>query len=341
LSAAEKNARGGRRALSIVSTGYAYPMDRVDNDAFFARCEFPIASDRQALIDASRMRSRFWCSEGENTLTMARGAAAMAIANAAGSVNVDEIDVLLVSSCSTIPCVNYPLPENPVVADLAPLLLRDLGRDNALGIDIKATYCAGFLRCLEIMDGLLENPNYRAGLIVASDQGGRFATAETNRSAFCFIVGDAAGAVVVQKGSREGLIDYVGEMRPSLADLTAWGPDGKSLIVRGTRAQSATMEMLVSSAQRLLRRNGLTPNDLAWLLPMQTHASAIDALTAALELPKEKVLWFGDVTGYAASASIPACLGEQVRAGRVRRGDLILSLAVGAGMNSGGTLFRY
>lgn len=341
-----ENARKGRRPLEIVNVGYSYPSDRVDNDEFWRRARFAIEGDKDTLARESRMRHRRWCSPEENTWTMAQKAIACAfdrdVPGEAGTrVTRDEIDVVLVSSCSTIPGVNYPLPDNPVVADLSPLVLREIGRDDAMGIDVKATYCAGFLRCLEIMDGLLENPNYRAGLIVASDQGGRFATAESNRSAFCFVVGDAAGAVVVRKGTREGLVDYVGKHSPSMMDLTSWGADGRSLVVRGTRAQKATMELLVESARLLLRRNGLTPNDVDWLLPMQTHAKAVDTLCDILEWPKSKLLYTGDTTGYSASASIPACFADQVHSGKIRRGDLVLSLAVGAGMNSAGALYRY
>ena len=71
------------------------------------------------------------------------------------------------------PMINAPNPENPVMADLAPLVLRELGRDDGVGIDLKAAYCAGFLRGLELMDALLDNPAYRCGLLVASDEGGR------------------------------------------------------------------------------------------------------------------------------------------------------------------------
>jgi 3-oxoacyl-[acyl-carrier-protein] synthase III len=250
----------------------------------------------------------------------------------------------LVSSCSTIPGVNYPDPHNPVVADLAPLVLRELGRESALGMDIKATYCAGFLRGMELMDLLLQNPNRRAGLLIATDEGGRFATAESNRSAFCFVIGDAAGAVILKKrapGHRVGVLDYTGRLDTSKLDLMAWGADGKSIHVRGTRAQTASLELLISCARELLDRNGLTPGEVDWLLPMQTHIETIDTVVTALEWPREKLLWYGDVTGYAASASIPACLAEQIRLGKIKKGDLILSLAVGSGMNSAGALYYY
>lgn len=334
------NARASlRHPTEIVSTGFAYPSDIVDNDEFFERCRFHITDDRDALIASSRMKQRYWCTSSESTTTLARAA----LADAMKGIDPDEIDVLIYSSCSTIPTIHYPDPDNPIVADGSPLLLEQLGRTQAIGIDLKGAYCAGFIRGLQLLDSMLQNENYRAGVLICSEVGSLFATAESNRSAFCFLVGDAAGAVVVRKNEsapRPGIIDYLGRTVPEHRKLQSWGPDGRSLLVRGQRASTAALGLMVESAQQLLARNGLAPSDIDWLLPIQTHTGAVDALCAALDWPRERCLWFGDQTGYAASASIPATLAEQRARGRIAPGELVLAVAVGSGMNSGAALFH-
>ena len=329
------------RVSEIVATGFAYPQLVVDNDGFFARCRFPITDDRDALIAETRMVRRTWCGVGENTWTMARDAVRRALAG--GAVSPDEIDLVVVSSCSTIPMVSYPDPANPVVADLAPLVLAELGRDDAVGIDLKASYCAGFLRGLELCDAMLDNPDYRCALLIASDEGGRFATAETNRSAFCFLVGDAAGAVVLRKrraSPRTGVVDTLGATAVGHAALTGWGPDGRSLVVHGARAGRVGLALMLDAGRRLLARNQLAPRDIDWLLPAQTHAATVEALCDGLEIPRDRLLWSGDVTGYAASASIAATLGARIADRTLEKGDLVLSLAAGAGMNVAGAVYH-
>lgn len=329
-------------ATEIVATGYAFPSDVVDNDAFFARCRFPITGDRAALERETRMKTRRWCAPGEGTWTLARSAIEMALAG--GEVGAGEIDLVVVVSCSTIATIHYPNPENPIMTDLAPYVLRQIGRDDATGLDLKGAYCAGFIRGLQLMDSLLENPNYRAGLLVATDVGGMFATAESNRSAFCFLVGDSAGAVVLRKrqpAPRVGLVDYEGSTAASMADLQGWGPDGRSIFVRGTQIQTVAMEMLLDCGRRLLSRNELKPSDIDWLLPAQTHVGMVEALCDGLGISREKLLWSGDTTGYSASASIPTHLAARIHEGKVRKGDLILSLAVGAGLNCAGALYHF
>jgi 3-oxoacyl-[acyl-carrier-protein] synthase-3 len=80
---------------------------------------------------------------------------------------------------------------------------------------------------------------------------------------------------------------------------------------------------------------------VTWLLPIQTHSGLLHDVTRTLEWPADRVLWFGNVNGFSGSASIPSCLAEQAALGRVKRGDLILSVAVGAGLNCAGALYRY
>jgi 3-oxoacyl-[acyl-carrier-protein] synthase-3 len=336
--------RRNGRVTELLACGHAYPRARVDNDEYFARCRFPIAAgadERAELVRTTRMKTRAWCGPDENTWTMARAAVAMALEES--PLPASEIDLVVVSSCSTIPMVNYPNPENPVMADLAPLVLGAIGRDDGVGLDLKACYCAGFLRGLELCDAMLENSDYRAALLVATDEGGRFATAESNRSAFCFLVGDAAGAAILRKrpaAPYTGLVDSISRTVPSKADLTGWGADGRSLFVRGEKAQAASLQLMVEAGRTLLARNRLDGESIDWILPAQTHIATLEALCDALRIPLRKLLWSGDVTGYAASASIAAALSERRHEGTIARGDLVLSLAAGAGMSCAGALYH-
>ena len=227
--AASIPARVGRGyGVTIAATGHAYPSLVVDNQAYVRRCEFSLATDPAGLAAEMRLVSRRWCAEGETTWTMAREAARRAIAKVPDLK--DAIDLVLVASGTTMPVLHPAELASPGMADLSPLLIEDLGLEGALGLDVKACYCTGFLRCLEIADGLLADPNRRAALIVATEQGSRLATAATNRSSFCFLMADAAGAAVLRKGepsASSGLIDYVNFTEADKRSWIAVGDDGR------------------------------------------------------------------------------------------------------------------
>jgi 3-oxoacyl-[acyl-carrier-protein] synthase-3 len=255
---------------------------------------------------------------------------------------VAEIDAVVVASGTTMPMAHPTDPENCAFADLSPLVLQQLGRTQALGLDIKACYCTGFLRGLQVADGLLANANYRSVLVVAVEQGSRFSVAETNRSSFCFIVGDAAGAVVLRRTAPRpgaGIVDYVGYTDVDKLSWVGIGDDAASIIMMGSRAGEATTRLLLECGRTLLRRNGLEHGDVDWLIPIQTHAGLLDGVRSQLGFDASKMLWVGDQRGFSGSASIPACLSEHLASGRVKKGELVLSLAVGAGMNCAGALY--
>lgn len=336
---------GARRdapyASELVAASHAYPSDVVDNAEYWRRCRFVPTTPPAELAVETQMSTRHWCRPEESTASMAKAAVARLMQ--AHPELVDEIDAVVVASGTTMPMAHPTDPHNRAFADLAPLLLQQLGRTRALGLDIKACYCTGFLRGLQVVDGLLGNANYRCALLVAVEQGSRFSVADSNRSSFCFIVGDAAGAVVLRRTGlepRRGILDYVGYTD---VDKLAWvgiGEDAASIIMLGSRAASATQQMLLECARTLLERNGLQPGDVDWLLPIQTHAGLLASVRAELGFPEAKLLWVGGQRGFSGSASIPACLSEQLQSGRVQRGQLVLSLAVGAGMNCAGALYH-
>ncbi|MFC4943048.1 3-oxoacyl-[acyl-carrier-protein] synthase III C-terminal domain-containing protein [Pseudonocardia sp. GCM10023141] len=336
-------ARQGRTyGLEIVATGYGHPSLVIDNDEFFARAEGDLPADRAALVAETQMTFRRWCAPGETTWTMARDAVNAALAADPGLR--DEIDVVLVSSATTISVLHPGDLENPGISDLAPMVLQQIGRNDALGLDLKACGCTGFVRCLEVADALLANPNYRAALLVSTEQGSRMSTAASNRSSFVFISSDAAGAAVVRKresppAGHFGIVDYVNLVDADKRDWVGLGPDGQAMIMKGSRAGAAVLDLLLQVGRTIMGRNGLQPADVTWLLPIQTHAGVVEAARAGLGWPREKVLWFGGEGGFSGSASIPVCLAEQLERGVVKRGDTVLAISAGAGISAGAALF--
>ena len=336
--------RSARRELGYVSelvaATHAYPSDVVDNDEYLRRCRFSLGTEPSALVAETRMSTRRWCRPHENTATMTRAAISKLCEEHPGLA--EEIDAVVVTSGTTMPMAHPTDPNNCAFADLSPLVLQQLGRTRSLGLDVKACYCTGFLRGLQVADGLLSNAGYRSVLVLSTEQGSRFAVAESNRSTFCFIVGDAAGAVVLRRAParpRVGILDYVGYTDVEKLSWVGIGADAASIIMMGSRAGEATQRMLLECGRRLLERNGLAPKDVDWLLPIQTHAGLLDSVRGELGFSTDQMLWVGGERGFSGSASIPACLSEQLGSGVIHKGQLILSLAVGAGMNCAGALY--
>ena len=91
----------------------------------------------------------------------------------------------------------------------------------------------------------------------------------------------------------------------------------------------------------MLKKGGVTVDDVALLIPHQANQRITDAVTARLGLPAERV--YSNIARYGntTAASIPIALAEAVRAGRVQRGDLIVTVAFGSGFTWGANLIRW
>ena len=330
-------------ASELVATTFAHPGDLVDNAEYLRRCRFHLGADPATLAAETGVQTRRWCLPRENTATLVRSAVARLMAE--HPALVEEIDLVVAVSATTMPIAHPSDPDHPVFADLSSLVLRQLGRTTAIGFDLKATACAGFVRGIQVVDGLLGHADHRSALLIAAEQVSAFAVAASNRSSFCFLAADAAGGAVFRRraparpGERVGVVDHCGYTDVSKLDWVRMGDDAASLVVMGSKVAAATVEMLVDCGRTLLRRNGLGPADVDWLIPIQTHAGVIAQVARALEWPRDKLLWRGDVNGFSGSASIPACLAEETARGTIRKGDLVLAVAAGAGMNAAGSLF--
>jgi 3-oxoacyl-[acyl-carrier-protein] synthase-3 len=91
----------------------------------------------------------------------------------------------------------------------------------------------------------------------------------------------------------------------------------------------------------LLQRNGLTPADLAMVIPHQANQRILDATAERLGLPHENMASVIARYGNTTAATIPLALHDALARGRIQRGDLVVLVAVGAGFTVGATLMRW
>ena len=115
----------------IVAATHAYPRVLIDNAEYWRRCRFTPSAPRDELTAETRMATRRWCADDENTLTMAQSAVARLIEEHPELVT--EIDAVVVASGTTMPVAHPTDPTNRAFADLAPLLLQQLGLKRAPG----------------------------------------------------------------------------------------------------------------------------------------------------------------------------------------------------------------
>ena len=111
--------------------------------------------------------------------------------------------------------------------------------------------------------------------------------------------------------------------------------------MQGNEVFKVAVTKLKEVVQEVLEHNGLTEEDIDFLVPHQANLRIIQATAKRLKLPMEKVIVTVDRHGNTSAASVPLALDEAVRTGRIKKDNRILLEAFGGGLTWGAALVRW
>jgi 3-oxoacyl-[acyl-carrier-protein] synthase-3 len=235
------------------------------------------------------------------------------------------------------------------------LVQNALGAKRAWGFDLVAA-CSGFVYGLTTAAHLVAAGTHKKVLVIGSDTMSRIID-YTDR-ATCVLFGDGAGAMLLEaadNGDGCGYIDFIGEVDGSGGDYLKMPAGGSRLPSShetvdqrlhyvhqdGSQVFKYAVRKMYEACDELLKRNGLTNDDVALLVPHQANRRIITAAADRLGLPPEKVLINIDRFGNTTAATIPLATRDAIQQGRLKRGDLVVFAAVGAGYTVGASLWRW
>jgi 3-oxoacyl-[acyl-carrier-protein] synthase-3 len=324
-----------RAAISAVAS---YVPERIVTNAELAK---RLDTSDDWIVTRTGIRERRMGAPGETTSTM--GAEAVRRLMTRRSLGPDEVDALIVATAT--PDMMFPAT--------ACLIQDQLGLSHAWGFDLSAA-CSGFLYAMTVGAQLVAAGAHERVIVVGADLMSSIIDPFDRTTAVLF--GDGAGAVLLEPAEPEyGLLDFYHRVDGSgRNDLLM--PAGGSSLPASTATVAARQHFLkqngkvvfkfavtqmVESVNVLLRRNGLTASDLALVIPHQANQRILDAVAERLCVPHERVASvlarYGNTTG----ATLPLALDAAVAEGKIKRGDLVVFAAVGAGFTAGATLVRW
>jgi 3-oxoacyl-[acyl-carrier-protein] synthase III len=256
-------------------------------------------------------------------------------------LKADEVQLLI---CCTI-TGDQPFPAT------ANVICDKTGITHAWSFDVAAA-CSGFVFALEVASKFIESGEYKKVILVASEK--MSSITDYNDRTTCPLFGDAAAAILLEPTTEEfGLLDYQlhvdGSGRHHL-HMKAGGsinPPSHETVSRGehfvyqegqTVFKSAVLRMAEVSVE-IMKRNNLTADDVAWLVPHQANLRIIDATGRRMGLPKEKVMINIQKYGNTTSATIPLCLWEWEK--QLKKGDNLVLAAFGGGYTWGALYLKW
>lgn len=280
---------------------------------------------------------RHIAAEDETCSDMALVAAERAIEMA--GIEASDLDLIIIGTVTP----------DKVFPSTACIVQRRLGVSGCPALDIQAA-CSGFIYGLDLARRHIETGGARNALVIGSETLSKVTNWEDRSTAVLF--GDGAGAVILQAADEPGIISTHIHSDGEFEDLLEI-PYGISSAYDVIQAGKAYIQMqgnavfrkavgtLGSMAKETLNGNGVDKKDLDWLVPHQANLRIISAAAKKVDLPMERVVVTVDEHANTSSASIPLALDTAIRDGRIRRGQMLLFEAFGAGFTWGSALVRY
>ena len=287
------------------------------------------------------IRERHYADPGVATSHLGTEAAKKLLA--AKGLHPDELDLIVVATVT--PDMFFPAT--------ACLIQHRLGASRAWGFDLSAA-CSGFVYALTVGAQFVGAGTHKKVLVIGSDV--MTSILDYQDRATCVLFGDGAGAVLVEPAADgEGILDFAHDV-DGAGGCNLYMPAGGSLNPttqetvekrmhfvhqEGAQVFKYAVRRMSELAVSLLERNGLTSKDLALVVPHQANLRIIRGMQERLGVDDSKVLVNIDRYGNTTAGTIPLGLMEAVEQKRVKKGDLILLIAVGAGYTTGAMLMRW
>ena len=316
---------------AITAVGMYAPDKILDNKYF----ESIVETNNEWIISRTGIKERRMMENGA-TSDMAAFAVQDLMKNS--GLKAEEIDVIIVATVT--PDMFFPA--------CACLVQDKIGAKNAWGFDLSAA-CSGFLFALETGSKLIESGAYKKVVVVGSDKMTAI-TDYTDRNT-CILFGDLASAVLLEPsedlnyGIKDTLL-YVdgtgkdnlymkggGSLRPASHETVdnKWHyiyQDGKAVF-------KVAVKGMADVSYDIMQKNNLTSDDVAYLVPHQANMRIIDATAERMGITKDKVMINIDRYGNTTAATIPSCITEYYRNGKLKKGDNLILSAFGAGYTWG------
>ncbi len=259
-----------------------------------------------------------------DTSDMAYEAALKALENA--GMSGEELDMILVATVT---------PDRPFPS-VACTLQEKLGAKKAAAMDISAA-CAGFMYGIVTGKQFIETGVYQKILVIGVEKLSKITDWNDRNTAVLF--GDGAGAAIIGPVSEgKGILSF---------ELGADGTGAKHLyqdeyiIMNGREVFKFAVRQMGDSCINVLEKAGLTKEDVDFLIPHQANIRIMEAARQRLELPIEKMSKTVHKYGNTSAASIPISLVEELEAGKIKDGDLIVMVGFGGGLTWGAIAIRW
>ncbi len=317
----------------VQGVGHYLPARVVENAEFAAKMD---TSD-EWIKSRSGIERRHYAADGETTSDLGAAAARAALAHA--GLAADDLDCIILATSTAD--LTFP--------SAASMIQAKIGMTRGFAFDVQAV-CAGFVFALSTAQGMILSGQARRVMVIGAETFSKLMDWEDRAS--CVLFGDGAGALILAAEDGTGTSHDRGILATDLhsdgqfKDLlfvdggVSTGQTGH-LRMQGREVFRHAVEKLAETAHTALEKAGLSGEDVDWIVPHQANIRIIEGCAKRLQVPMDRVVVTVQDHGNTSAASIPLALSVGVARGQIKRGDLIVTEAIGGGLAWGAVVLRW
>ena len=317
----------------MIGFGHYLPSKVVTNDDLAKIVE----TNDEWIRTRTGIKSRH-ISDGETTSDMALKATEMALKTA--GITAEDLDMIIVATVT---------PDNTTPSVAAKISGRLGTKSGTICTDISAA-CSGFIYALTMADNMIRLGQIKTALVIGAECLSKIVD-WTDRNT-CVLFGDGAGAAIIRATEGEGTPQDKGVLATKLyADgshfdsLKTLGgvsttQNAGFVTMDGKEVFKYAVNSLSQAAEAVMEIAGVNTSEVDFVIPHQANIRIIEGVGKKLNLEEDKVIVCVDHHGNTSAASIPLALSENYASGRIKKGDLVVATAMGAGFSWGGALIR-
>ena len=318
----------------VAGIGHYLPQNIVTN----ADLEKIVDTSDEWIKSRSGIERRHFVAKGETTSDLAAAAARAALLDA--NLSAGDIDAIVLATSTAD--LTFP--------SAATMVQAKIGMRQGFAFDVQAV-CAGFIYALSTANALILSGQAKRVLVIGAESFSKLMDWQDRTTSVLF--GDGAGALVLEA---EETATGTNRDRGILAtDLHSDGQFSDLLYVDGGTSTGTTgflrmqgkevfrhaVEKLAQTAHAALEKAGFGANDVDWIVPHQANLRIISATAQRMGVEMERVVVTVQDHGNTSAASIPLALSVGVARGQIKRGDLLVTEAIGGGLAWGAVVLRW
>jgi len=324
------------KKVGIIGVGEYLPERILTN----ADLEKMVDTSDEWITTRTGIKKRHLAAVGQAASDLALKAAQQALENA--KLKAEDLDLIVVATITG----DMPFPS------VASIIQDKLGAKKAACFDISAA-CAGFVYGLSVAEKFIATATYKNALVIGTEVLTSITDWQDRNT--CVLFGDGAGAVVLSEVKKGGIIStYLGcdGSKSGILNMPAGGSRNPAtsetvrnrqhyLKMQGNELFKIAVNTMTDAAETVLKQAGMTFADINLIIPHQANARIIMAVAKKLGIPQDRVYLNIERCGNMSSASTVTALCEAVQEGKIKKGDIILLDAFGAGLVWGACIIEW